>query len=99
MLAEKPYYAKATISNELYPQAMNDAPINSFGVKATVVCSASMSEETAYKIVKTIFSNLEDLKKQHPALAVLTPEQMLEAWAPHAGAIKYSKTVSSKEAL
>ena len=93
MLAEKPYYAKATISNELYPQAVNDAPINSFGVKATVVCSAAMSEETAYKIVKTIFSNLEDLKKQHPALAVLTPENMLEGLsAPmHPGAIKYYK--------
>ena len=93
VLKDKPYYAKATIDNALYPQAMNESPINSFGVKATVVCSADMSEEVAYKITKTIFSNLEDLKKQHPALAVLTAESMLEGLsAPmHPGAIKYYK--------
>jgi TRAP transporter TAXI family solute receptor len=98
LVAEKPYYAKATIPHRLYGRAANKADIPSFGVTATMVTSADVSEETVYKITKQLFTNLDALKGMHPALNVLTPESMLSGLsAPiHPGAMKYYKEAGLK---
>ncbi len=92
LLAEKPYYAKATIPGGLY--AGNPNPTETYGVLATLVTSAKMPEETVYQLVKSVFENFDEFKKLHPALANLSPENMVKDGlsAPlHAGAAKYYK--------
>jgi TRAP transporter TAXI family solute receptor len=90
LVADKPYYAKATIPGGLYPN--NPDPTQTYGVLATVVSSSKVPTETVYQVVKAVFDNFEEFKKLHPALANLKPEQMISDGlsAPlHDGAIKY----------
>ena len=61
---------------------------------ASVVTSASVSDDLVYSVVKAVFENLEDFRKQHPAFANLDPKKMIKDGlsAPlHNGAIKYYK--------
>jgi TRAP transporter TAXI family solute receptor len=99
LLAKYPYYAKAvTRVVELYPGAVNDSDVETFGVKATFVTSAKVPDNVVYAITKEVFDNFEDFKKLHPAYAGLTKQSMLEGLsAPlHPGALKYYKEVGLK---
>ena len=92
LLAEKPYYAKATIPGGMY--SANPNPVETYGVLATLVSSAKVPEETVYQLVKATFDNFDEFKKLHPAFANLDPERMVKDGnsAPlHAGAVKYYK--------
>ena len=99
LLEKYPYYAKAvTRVKELYPAAVNDADVPTFGVKATFVTSAKVPDNVVYAITKEVFDNFDSFKKLHPAYAGLTKENMLEGMsAPiHPGALKYYKEVGLK---
>ena len=92
LLADKPYYAKATIPGGLYPN--NPNATQTYGVLATVVASAKTPSETVYQVVKAVFDNFDEFKKLHPALAHLNPENMARDGlsAPlHEGAARYYK--------
>jgi TRAP transporter TAXI family solute receptor len=92
LLADKPYYAKATIPGGLYPN--NPQPTNTYGVLATVVASTKAPPETVYQVVKAVFDNFDEFKKLHPALANLNPQNMAKDGlsAPlHEGAARYYK--------
>ena len=68
--------------------------MTTFGVMASVVTSANVSDEMVYNVVRAVFENLDDFKKQHPAFANLDPKKMIKDGlsAPlHPGAIKYYK--------
>ena len=68
--------------------------MTTFGVMASVVTSADVPEEIVYAVVKAVFDNLDDFKKQHPAFANLDPKKMIKDGisAPlHPGAVKYYK--------
>jgi hypothetical protein len=95
LLDEYPYYAKARIPVSLYPGAVNEEDVETFGVKATFVTSSKVPEDVVYAITKEVFDNFDDFKKLHPAYAVLTKENMLEGLsAPfHPGATKYFQEV------
>ena len=65
-----------------------------YGVQATVVSSAKVPADVVYVVVKTVFDNLDEFKKLHPALANLKPEDMIKNGlsAPlHEGAARYYK--------
>ncbi len=98
LLEKFPYYAKAYIPVKLYPGAENTENVDTFGVKATFVTSAKVSEDVVYAITKEVFDNFDSFKKLHPAYAVLTKEGMLEGLsAPlHPGALKYYKEAGLK---
>jgi TRAP transporter TAXI family solute receptor len=98
IIAENPYYAKAKIPITLYPGAQNDADVETFGVKATIVTSAKVPENVVYAITKEVFDNFEAFKKLHPAYTVLTKESMMDGLsAPlHSGAEKYFKEAGLK---
>jgi len=98
LIADNPYYAKATVPVKLYPGAQNNEDVETFGVKATFVTSAKVPDEVVYAITKEVFDNFEDFKKLHPAYAMLTKENMLEGLsAPlHPGALKYYKEAGLK---
>ena len=91
MTSKYPYYAKSLIPVKEYPMSANTADIPSVGVKATLITSASVSDDVVYAITKEVFENFDDFKKLHPAYQVLTKESMLQGLsAPiHAGALKY----------
>ena len=93
LLEKYPYYAKSVTRMELYPGAVNDKDVPTFGVKATFVTSIKVPENVVYAITKEVFDNFEDFKKLHPAYGGLTKENMLEGLtAPiHPGAMKYYK--------
>ncbi len=92
LIADNSYYRSATIPGGMYRG--NDGDTNTFGVGATFVTSAKVSEDTVYTLVKSVFENFDAFKKLHPAFANLKPEEMATAGlsAPlHAGAAKYYK--------
>jgi len=92
LVAEKPFYAKATIPGGLYPN--NPDAVQTYGVLATVVASSKTPSDTVYNVVKAVFDNFDEFKKLHPALANLKPEDMIKDGqsAPlHEGAVKYYK--------
>jgi TRAP transporter TAXI family solute receptor len=90
LIADKPYYAKATIPGGLYPN--NPDAAQTYGVLATVVASSKTTPETVYQVVKAVFDNFDEFKRLHPALANLRPESMIRDGlsAPlHEGAVRY----------
>ena len=86
------YYAKAVIPKGTYTGQKKD--VTTFGVKATFVTGANVSEELVYLVTKAVMENFDDFKKQHPAFAFLEKKNMIKDGlsAPlHPGAMKYYK--------
>lgn len=97
--AKFPYYAPAKTLMSNYPGAANtEEAVATFGVKATFVTSAKVSDDVVYAIVKEVFDNFDKFAKLHPAYQGLTKEDMLKGLsAPlHPGALKYYKEVGLK---
>ena len=92
LVADNSYYRSAVIPGGMY--AGTDADVPTFGVGATLVTSAQVSEEAVYVLVKSIFDNFDAFREFHPAFANLKVEEMISAGlsAPlHPGAAKYYK--------
>lgn len=90
LMDKYPFYLPAVITGGIYP---GTEAVKSFGPKATLMTTDKMPEETAYRIVKAVFENLEDFKKTNPVLAGLDKEEMVAGnTAPlHPGALRYYK--------
>lgn len=89
---DRPYYAWATIPKGTYKTTTAD--VKTWGVKATFVTSAKVSDDVVYEVTRAVFENFDEFKKLHPAFANLTPAEMIKDGlsAPlHPGAIKYYK--------
>ena len=92
LVADHPYYAKATIPGGLY--SGNPNPTQTYGVLATMVTSAKTPDDVVYNLVKATFDNFDEFKKLHPAFANLDPAAMVKDGlsAPlHPGAAKFYK--------
>lgn len=92
LVAERPYYRKATIPGGMYRGSEED--VMTFGVGATFVSSAAVPEDVIYIVVKAVFENFDEFQKLHPAFANLKKEEMVHDGlsAPlHDGAVKYFK--------
>lgn len=92
LVADKPYYAKATVPGGMYNNNPNATA--TYGVLATMVTSAKVSDEVIYAVTKAVFDNFDEFKKLHPAFANLDPKMMVKDGnsAPlHPGAAKYYK--------
>lgn len=84
-----PYYAPAIIPGGMYRGSDSDTP--TFGVKATLVSSTHVDDEVVYQLVKSVFENLDNFRKLHPAFEHLQAKRMLQGnSAPfHNGALRY----------
>lgn len=93
LLSKYPYYAKSYIPIAPYPGVVNTTDVQTFGVKATLVTSAKISNAVVYAVTKEVFENFKEFKSLHKAFQVLTRQGMLEGMtAPiHPGAMKYYK--------
>lgn len=90
-VSDKPYYVMTNIPANTYKGVTNAT--ETYAVKATLVTHARVSDDVVYDLVKTMFSNLTEMKKSHAAFSRLEPRQMLEGLsAPlHPGAVRYYK--------
>ena len=85
------YYADV-IPKDTYKGMAADNKIAS--IANILVASADMSDETAYKIVKTILEKRDELKLVHKAAGEIVPANQKNAATPvafHPGALKYFK--------
>jgi TRAP transporter TAXI family solute receptor len=92
LVKDYPYFAYATIPGGMYPG--NPDAIKTFGVVASFLTSAKVPDNVVYAMVSAVFDNFDEFKKLHPALANLTPKDMIKngMTAPlHPGAVKYYK--------
>jgi hypothetical protein len=92
LIAERPYYAKATIPGGIYRGNEND--VQTFGVRATLVTSTKAPDDVVYETVKAVFENFDRFKRLHPAFATLKEEEMIKEGLSiplHDGAIRYYK--------
>ncbi len=92
MIADHPYYAHAIIPGGMY--VGNPKDVHTFGVKAVLVASSELDDNTVYEIVKAVFDNIDNFKTLHPVFATLNPKLMVLTGntAPiHPGALKYFK--------
>lgn len=78
---------------DYYSRIANKEPVHTIGVKAILFSNVDTDEEVVYHMVKEVFANFDLFKKQHPAFARLTPEQLTtELIVPlHPGAERYFK--------
>ena len=98
LIEENPYYRTATVPGGMY--AGNDEDVTTFGVGATLVTSADVSEDAVYVLSKAVMGNLDDFRQLHPAFANLKAEEMVQDGlsAPlHAGAEKAYKELGLME--
>jgi len=94
LVGKHSYYRKATIPGAMYRG--NSEDVATFGVGATVVTSESTQKTVVYQIVKSIFSNLGQLRRMHPAFAHFDQTKMVREGlsAPlHRGARQYYEEV------
>lgn len=89
LIEKYPYYTKTTIPAGAYPN--QDKEVNSVSVKAMLVVTDKMDDQTAYDITKAIFSNLENLKAAHAVGRFITKESAKDGISipMHPGAEKY----------
>lgn len=88
-----PYYSKQIISKDIYPGL--DKDVTTVGGVSVFVAHESMSEETAYRIVKALSENRDALERAYKPAAYSTPENTVKEgpkYAPlHPGAARYFK--------
>ncbi|MCI2399653.1 TAXI family TRAP transporter solute-binding subunit [Aliiroseovarius subalbicans] len=76
LVEENPYYRTAVIPGGTY--AGNPDDTRTFGVGATFVTSADVSDDVAYVVAKAVLANLDDFRGLHPAFANLDAAQMIK---------------------
>ncbi len=92
LVEENDYYAFTTIPAGTY--FTTDEDVTTFGVMATFVSHASVSDDVVYEVTRAVFENLDDFKALHPAFRNLDPATMIidALSAPlHPGAERYYK--------
>lgn len=98
LIATHPFYVRASIPGGMYNS--NPQETKTFGVRALLVASADMDDNTAYEVVKSVFENLENFKTLHPVFATLDASDMVARAriAPlHPGAEKYYREMGLME--
>lgn len=94
LLSDNPFYARTAIPGGMYQG--NPQNTATFGVKATLITTASADEDAVYQVTKSVFDNFESFKTLHFVFATLEKERMVSAGltAPiHPGAMRYYREV------
>ena len=100
IMAACPYYTEYIIPAGTYNG--QDADVRTIAVKATMIVSADLDEDTVYKLTKAIFDNTEAITAENAKGAELSIKNATEGMTVpfHKGAAKYfaekGATVESK---
>ena len=92
LVRENIFYRKTTIPAGIYPGT--DRDIQTFGTLATFITTSRQPDDVVYQVVKSVFENLEEFRKQHPAFLRLEAAGMIRdglAAPLHPGALRYYK--------
>lgn len=91
LLEDHPFYTVHSIPANTYKGQTEE--VKTVTVKATLIVSASASEEDVYNLTKAIFDNVEAITAAHAKGAELTLENATDGMTVpfHAGAAKYFK--------
>jgi hypothetical protein len=76
ILVANPPAKAVSITTDYYPGLENRGAIPTVGVKAVLFTREGMPEETVYRLVKEVMTNLDVFRRQQPALAGLTAKEM-----------------------
>lgn len=89
IIAACPYYSPLQIPADTYPG--QSEPVETITVKATVIVSANLDEETVYNMTKAIFDNAEAIAVENAKGKELNIEAAVAGMAApfHKGAAKY----------
>jgi len=89
IMGKCPYYTEYTIPAGTYKGQTAD--VKTITVKATLIVSADLDEDTVYNVTKAIFDNVEAIKAEHAKGAELSLENATSGMtAPfHKGAARY----------
>ena len=84
-----PYYTEYVVPAGTYEGQTED--VATITVKATLIVSADLDEDTVYEMTKAIFDNIDDIKSAHAKGAELSVENATSGMtAPfHKGAARY----------
>lgn len=88
---EYPFYTKVSIPAETYKGQTED--VQALAVKAMLVVTDKMDEDTAYEITKAIYTNLDQLAAAHAVGKLITVEAAMDGVSipMHPGAEKFFK--------
>jgi hypothetical protein len=93
IVTDLPYYVKTVIPAGTYPGQSEDVP--TFGYNTCLVGTDKLPEDLEYYLIKAVFENFEQFKKQHPGFKYMTRENSVtgcESAAPMGpGALRYYK--------
>lgn len=76
LLSNSPYYSFVTVPANTY-QGVTEA-VTIFGVKAFLLSTSTLDEETAYEMVKALMDSFDTLKETYPLLESLIKEDVLD---------------------
>lgn len=86
---DKPYYYQANVPTNSYKGQKEDVP--SIGVKCVFIATTDLSDELAYKIVKSVWTNMDVMHSGHKATQHMTEDFVAKnlPFALHPGAKKF----------
>ncbi len=90
LLAKNPFYVRGEIAAGTYPG--QDEAVPTYGTRVTLVSSEETDADTVYALVKSVFEDLERLKRSNPSLKSVESADMTDVGltAPlHEGARRY----------
>ena len=90
LVNDHPAFTNINIAADTYPSQPKG--VATFGTNVSLIVSSDLDEQTAYKIIDTIYSNQEHLKRAHPALSLFTVTAAKKSDVGiqlHPGAAKY----------
>lgn len=89
--ALKPYLSADEIDVRYYDKLDNKNPVPTVGIKSILFTKQDVDEETVYRVVKSVMENLDLFRRQHPAFAGLTKDNMTHGviLPLHPGAERY----------
>lgn len=90
LVNDHPAFTNINIAADTYPSQPRE--VATFGTSVSLIASADLDEQTAYKIIDAIYSNRKQLNRAHPALSSFTLDaaQKYDVGIPlHPGAAKY----------
>jgi TRAP transporter TAXI family solute receptor len=95
ILSTNPYYSRSFIPIAEYPRADNQKDVETVGVKATLLTSASVPDEIVYAVTKAVFDELESLGEYEPVFKTFAKEDMVEGLTArmHPGAVRYYREI------
>lgn len=91
IMSECPYYTALEIPADTYPGQTD--PVETITVKATIIVSADLDDDTVYNMTAAIFDHAEDIAKENAKGAELSLETATTGMAApfHEGAARYYK--------